>query len=552
VLLRLAWLLVDLILCAGVLAAFLIAATGGTEFTIQGHQIRAHSVGNLLAGLSLLTAGRYWAGRRTPFLGILAVAGAADHAGRLLEASAERLERLTSRRAAQVVAVFAAAVLALKAANALIHPGFFSGDDVEVHEMTLGHLFGRAWPVWDLRSAFYPMAFIYPVQACLASMGVTDAGTLVVAGRLVVVALSTLMLPLLYSASKRAYGTQVAIAAVAFASFSGLNIDLGSTELPRPVSTVVVLAAFRLLMASTSTAGASAGVLLGVAATLRFSEAVFAVPALIQLAGEKRFRSAFLLIVGWLVTVAAIQSLSDWLFWGEAFHSARAIVDFTLVKGLSSRGYEPVWYYLTTAPLWTNLLVCVLAAVGTASGHWRPALWAWAPIGLLSLLPHKEFRYLIPALPFVFMLAGLGFASTVAFARRRSNPWALALLLAFPANALIEMARFHVRRTDGDVRLARAIAVQASNVGVLAVEQRWRMGGQLYLGNLPAVIDIPAEWLGEQSSLLALVKNRGVDGLAIRDETCRRLRCQDVLPSSGFAEQSFGTRGETDFRYFHK
>jgi hypothetical protein len=304
-------------------------------------------------------------------------------------------------------------------------------------------------------------------------------------------------------------------------------------------------------MTSTSAAGAAAGVLLGVAATLRFSEAVFAVPALIQLAAEKRFRPAILMSIGWLMTVAVIQSVSDWLYWGEAFHSARAIVDFTLVKGLSSRGYEPVWHYVVTAPLWTNLLVCVLAAVGTAAGHWRPALWAWAPIGLLSLLPHKEFRYLIPALPFVFMLAGLGFANSLVFVRRRAHAWALALLLALPANALIEVARFHVTRTDGDVRLARDIAGQA-NVGVLAVEQRWRMGGQLYLGNVPTVIDIPPEWLGEQSSLLALLRNRGVDSLAIRDETCRRLRCQDALASSGFSVHSFGARGETGFRYFHK
>ena len=74
-------------------------------------------------------------------------------------------------------------ITVVKLANAALYPGFFSGDDVEIHEMTFARLFGWNWTAWDLRNAFYPMVFIYPIQALLAGMGIDDTATLVFAGR---------------------------------------------------------------------------------------------------------------------------------------------------------------------------------------------------------------------------------------------------------------------------------------------------------------------------------------------------------------------------------
>ena len=60
---------------------------------------------------------------------------------------------------------------AIRVANVFTHFGFVTGDDVEIHEMTLGVALGKAWPVWDLRNAFYPMTFIFPVQRALVELG---------------------------------------------------------------------------------------------------------------------------------------------------------------------------------------------------------------------------------------------------------------------------------------------------------------------------------------------------------------------------------------------
>src|SRR5262249_21015826 len=92
--------------------------------------------------------------------------------------------RLESDRAAFRVALFVAgASLAIKLVNIVVHGGFWPGDDVEIHEMTIGRLFGASWPVWNLRCAFYPMGFVYPVQAAAFTAGWRDVTSLVLAAR---------------------------------------------------------------------------------------------------------------------------------------------------------------------------------------------------------------------------------------------------------------------------------------------------------------------------------------------------------------------------------
>lgn len=91
-----------------------------------------------------------------------------------------------SRRPFVSVACLAVAVFLLRVLVAWTSPGFFSGDDVEIHEMTLGVLLRKPWPVWDLRCAFFPMVFIYPAQRVALALGASSSEMLVLAGRMAV------------------------------------------------------------------------------------------------------------------------------------------------------------------------------------------------------------------------------------------------------------------------------------------------------------------------------------------------------------------------------
>jgi 4-amino-4-deoxy-L-arabinose transferase-like glycosyltransferase len=315
----------------------------------------------------------------------------------------------------------AAVSLLIKLVNAWAHFGFFSGDDVEVHEMTFKHLFHLDLPVWQLRSAFYPMAFIYPVQSALRHLGVDDTAALVFAGRAVVAIMSTLTVVAVFFVAQRQYGMRTAIVATCFIAFSGLQVAFGSTELPRPVSTLFVVLAFAGVSRGGVGPSVMAGVALGIAAALRFSEAIFVVPAMLTFVLERRWRDlAVVGITGGVIGIG-IQGISDWWYWGHPFFSLQNIVTFTLTDKLSSRGYQPAWYYLVHLGSWTDPVLIALASCGSAATGRRLALWAWIPLGILNCLPHKEPRYLLPVVPFIGMLAAVGLWRVVDWLIERSD-----------------------------------------------------------------------------------------------------------------------------------
>jgi hypothetical protein len=444
-------------------------------------------------------------------------------------------------------------VLAIKMAIIFSHPGFITGDDVEIQEMTIGRVVGASWPVWDLRSAVYPMTVVFPVQWIAHALGTTDIGTLVSAGRAAAATLSSALLAVLFVAVRRAVGMPAALLAVTLASTSHLLMAFGASELPRPVATVLVVAGFACVLGRTASTALAAGVLVGTAATLRFTEVLFIVPAVVQLALERRWQHAAMFIGGAITAAGMIQITGDLLFWGQPFHSLINIVDYTLVQRQSSRGFQPPWEYAWNVTSWTDPVIVVLAVIGTSKRTRAVALWAWIPVVMLSALPHKEARYLLPVVPFVVTLSGIALWERAqrVLVRAQSDRavgarMALAVCLAIAASLTYEIGRFHVRRSDDAVRLARALANERGNGG-LAVEQLWRMGGRLYLATFSPLIDVDSSVL-TRGGAVAAAEDTSVQAIALRADTCARVDCVTLLAARGFAERTPPVR--SDYRLF--
>lgn len=313
------------------------------------------------------------------------------------------------------VVVCVAVSFVARAFQAWQYPGFATGDDVEIHVMTLRALLRTEWPIWDLRSAFYPLAFIYPAQALAHAFGADDVHTLVFAGRTVVVLVSTAAIWLTWVAARPMLGDGTAALAAALVAISKVHMAYGSSELPRPVAATLLIGAFALLSRGSTVATAIwAGGLIGLAAALRFSEAVFVVPAALHLwLGDRRAHAALLAATAGVVA-AAITAVADLAYWGSAFYSLGNAWDYTLLDRLSSRGFQPFHYYLTSLQHWTNWITAGFACVGWRERALRQAvLWGALPIAILSALPHKESRYLIPMVPFIAICAASGIARAV-------------------------------------------------------------------------------------------------------------------------------------------
>ena len=337
---------VDSFLAVAALASFLIISTGGGVFFVAEHRISAHHATNLLWGLFLLGVPRFTAFPDVAFLGFSPIRGREIPAQcrRFCHTLFDWLNNLSSRSSARVVGVILLLTLSIKFLNAWYFYGFYSGDDVEVHEMSLASILD--WPDYhasNLRSPFYPMVFIYPVQKLAYALGIQDEALLVFAGRLVVVGISTLVLLFVYQATRVRYGsTPIALIAIAVLASSKLHTTFAATVLPRSVAALFCVLAFWLLARYRHHGAAMmSGFCLGIGAALRFGEGVFVLAAMVDLLIQRRWWHAVLVVVVSGASAGLILGVGDAVYYGEAFSSLKAAVRYTLVDKLSSRGFQP-------------------------------------------------------------------------------------------------------------------------------------------------------------------------------------------------------------------
>jgi hypothetical protein len=499
--------LLDVLGAAMALIVLVTTVAGPWTVAVGGQLLRVRSTGNLIVGLLLVAALRALAPAR-PLLAVPAwsLPELRRRASASLEALNRRLDAVDGRMALRVVGILIVAASAIRVANVLTHFGFLTGDDVEIHEMTLGVALGKAWPVWDLRNAFYPMTFIFPVQRALVALGITDVFSLVAAGRLVVTAIAGLNVWILYRAGLSLYGDRgTALIAAALLAVNHLHMAYGSAELPRIVAAAFLVLAFGALRTPTPIRCVIAGVLLGLGASLRFGEIVFLVPAVLSVlfglpddatgaAWRVRVARAAAVLGGAAVTVLVVIGVSDALYWGRPFHSLFAIVDYTLVQRLSSRGYEPAWYYVMHLGEWSNVLLVVLACLAWQRTSRSALLWAALPLVLLSVLPHKEARYAIATIPFWALAAAPVLRSWIARGEARATRplhvriGALGIALLVAAAVAFDAGKFRFVRSEAAVRLGWAVG-QSGATGI-AAEQLWRFGGRLYLDASPPLVEL--------------------------------------------------------------
>jgi hypothetical protein len=541
----------DLVMALAAAVALGIAVSGGGIVQLFGLRLSLTSVLNPLEAALLLAAFRARFGPRT-FLLVqrfdldrVAAAVLGWWRRRYLD-----LARLSSSGAAACVLLAAACSLGVKLYNAHVHFGFWTGDDVEIQEMTIAKLYGLSWPVWELRCAFYPLGFIYPAQALLKWAGFGDVQTLIFGSRVIVALWSTLDVWLTYRIAARVFrSAPIGILAALILAFSKLHVMSGSAELPRAVSTAFVLLAYGWLNDEECHASGAlvAGAALGIAAAMRFSEEVFLVPAMFQLVWQRRWRAVVALTAAFAVAALVAIGGSDWMYWGQPFFSLRHILDYTLVRRQSSRGYQPFYEYAVHVAAWSNLLTVGLALFAIRLGQRIIAVWTWLPVLVLSVLPHKEARYLIPVLPFLSMSAAVGLwrvmtvlngAETRADSGPRIARWSTALFLACVAAFVWEVAGFKFVRSESAVRLAQYLGRQPNLDGV-AVEQLWRMGGRLYFPARVKLVDLDPAGASDAKYLADVFSDRGVRWAAMnaKDKGPRGPRGPDrALAEAGFRE----------------
>lgn len=352
--------------------------------------------------------------------------------------------------------------------------GFLGGDDVEI----LGEAFrvatGLRSYAWEIRNLFVPHVIVAPVIAFARRLGVSDTRTLIEVAAwpfILLTAMTTLIVERL--ALRWTGDPHAAVVAAALFAFHWIPLGFGSTVYPRTIATFCVVSAAWILTTPGSVRALGAGALAGVAVADRFSEAVFLVPLLV-LAGKR----AFPVIAGACATIGLTIGIYDAATWGAPFSSLVKFARLTILEpDFSSRiKYQNPLWYLTSLPRWLAITALPLLFMG------RRVKKAWlfiiVPLVALSLVRHKEIRYLHGIIPFLAIVMACGFR---VFVERRGRLLAgafLAATFAWHLNGL----KYFAKKSQPAVMAARDLARDPSVRRVL-IGQNWAYGAQLYFGN---------------------------------------------------------------------
>jgi hypothetical protein len=123
-------------------------------------------------------------------------------------------------------------------------------------------------------------------------------------------------------------------------------------------------------------------------------------------------RDALAILAGW----ALLFGLLDWLTWGRWFHSALVYLDFNLLRGKAAAwGTAPFSYYGRVLLRAMGTVTLVTVGLSLLAARRAPGLLGVTAAFFLlhALQPHKELRFLVPMLPLLAALAGVGLDSVL-------------------------------------------------------------------------------------------------------------------------------------------
>lgn len=256
---------------------------------------------------------------------------------------------------------------------------------------------------------------------------------------------------------------------------------------PKPLTEVVAtdfLVAGLCLAGGVLTPGRlyGVGMLLGFATAFRIQLAPATATAAVAIAASNvRARWAPILI-GAVVPIGLLGAI-DWYTWGFPFHSivANYRANVTLGKA-SSFGVRPFYFHLLyLARNWSGALVPVLALAVYGSRR-RPLLLLTAAAILLShsLIPHKEYRFIYPAIACLVVLAGLGTADVIerAVDSKAANVVTFFVMSGWVVTSLVLATSDGYRFRWQAASHLRAMAAVSRRPGVcgLALDQ-WQLAG---------------------------------------------------------------------------
>ncbi len=400
----------------------------------------------------------------------------------------------------RLLAALLGLALMLRLAVAILFPSIHHADELFQY-LEQGHrlAFGYGVVPWEYRDGARSWLLPGAIGGVMAAVDLLGGGpkAYLIAIQTVLSILSLSIVAIAWIFARRIAGTTTAWLAAAIAAVWFELLYFAAKPLTEAVAASTLFwAAYLICCADGRRRGiaVAGGVLLGLTFVLR----IHLSPALLLLGAIGLYRyprrqAMLMMAAGASVVVAA--GLLDWATWGAPFKSLWHYVVVNLVEGKAAEfGVSPWYFYAVYYYKHWTLLALPVALLSLAGARRAPYLLGIGAVIVLahSAIGHKEYRFLLPALPFFLLSAAIGTGALLGAIRRRAEH-------RIPNAALIATALFlwtcgsislAVRDRTQDIWARGAVTIAAftdlhrteSLCGLGVIGQRWHLlPGYTYL-----------------------------------------------------------------------
>jgi hypothetical protein len=275
-------------------------------------------------------------------------------------------------------------------------------------------VFGYGLVSWEFRdgarSWFFPgsIAAIWQVAAWL---GVDSSLTLVMLAKLFMVGGSLLAIVFAAKLAADSHGMRAGAAVAVILATMPAAVVFSYRGMSETASAPLIVLGAWFLSKRSPRVAAYGALAIATACLFRYQNVLFVLVFIGTMLLQRRWRDALIFSVTG-AAVAVLGGLLDWATWGRPFNSLIAYFDFNLLRnGASVFGVEPFGYYAATLWSSTGPLLLVLVVCFCVGALVEPILGGAVLTFVLAhcVLPHKEYRFLVPCLPLFATVAGIGF-----------------------------------------------------------------------------------------------------------------------------------------------
>jgi len=328
-----------------------------------------------------------------------------------------------NRRLLALLAVaFLVRLLAILAFPGVHHPD----ENFQLFEQGHRLAFGYGVVPWEFRDGIrspvlpYILAAIFAVAEPLVG---GPEGYLIVA-RLLLAISSLAAVAAVYRMALRIGLTHALIAGIVAATWFEL-VYFAIRPLTEAVATTILLVALSLASVSEHEMSRRRLVAIGFCIGLCLMLRIHLAPGLMVLAiwvGRHQLRGRWVPMMVGAIPPVLLFGAADWIVWGAPFQSYFEAVRVNLLEGKASIifGTDPFyWYFQPIFVHWAGALPIIVALIVRRAR--ASMLWVAVSLTIIAshmLIPHKEYRFIVPALACLIVVAALGSADIVDQLRR--------------------------------------------------------------------------------------------------------------------------------------